>query len=287
MKKTLLLFFAIAFSFSVNAQDKSAYKVFTKEGKPSDFQKILLAAGNAEVVLFGELHNNTMVHWLQLQLTKDLYQSKKELSLSFEMFESDDQIVMNEYLAGWIDEKQMMKEAKMWDNYKTDYKPLVDFAKANQLKVIAANIPRRYASVVYKRGIAALDSLPLEAKKWIAPLPISIDLELPGYKSMITGMGAHGSTGSAENMARSQASKDATMAYFILKNRQGTVLHYNGAFHSQNYEGVVWYLKKADSKLKILTIHVVEQGDLEQLDKENLNAADFIICIPSDMAKSY
>lgn len=287
MKKLCLILFTFLMVQLLSAQDIAAYKIFTKEGKPADYQKMLKVAIDAEVVLFGELHDNSIVHWLQLQLTKDLYQSNKDLSLGFEMFEADDQMVINEYLANWIDEKQLMKEAKVWDNYKTDYKPLLDFAKTNGLPVIAANIPRRYASMVYKKGINHLDSLPQEAKNWIAPLPFEIDLELPGYKDMISGMGGHGSPGSAENMARSQASKDATMAHFILKNRKGKVLHFNGAYHSQNFEGIVWYLKKAQPKLKVFTIHVVEQNDLEKLETENLNTADFIICIPPDMAKSY
>ncbi len=288
MRKIILsIAFLMGLSVNLSAQDKPAYKIFTKEGKSSDYSKMLKSATEAEVILFGELHNNAMVHWLQLQLTKDLYATQKNLSLGFEMFEADDQVAVNEYMKSWIDEKQFMKEAKIWDNYKTDYKPLLDFAKANKLPAIAANIPRRYASMVYKKGMQHLDSLPSEAKAWIAPLPFEVDLTLPGYKSMIDGMSAHGSVEMAENMARSQASKDATMAHFILKNRKGTVLHFNGAYHSQDYEGIVWYLKKAEPKLKILTIHVVEQDNLDKLSEEELNKADFIICIPSDMAKSY
>jgi uncharacterized iron-regulated protein len=88
-------------------------------------------------------------------------------------------------------------------------------------------------------------------------------------------------------MAKSQAVKDATMAYFILKNKKGPFLHFNGSYHSQNYEGISWYLKKGDPNLKIATIHSVEQDSIDKLEEANKNTADFIICIPTDMTKTY
>jgi uncharacterized iron-regulated protein len=267
-------------------QDKPAYKIYTKEGKAVDFAKMIKEVSKADVVLFGELHDNSIDHWLELQVMKDLYAEHNNLAIGMEMFEADDQIVLNEYLNGTIEEKHLLSEAKVWDNYKNDYKPLIEFAKEKKLKAIATNIPRRYANLVFRKGTDALAALPEEAKKWIAPLPVEIDLTLPGYKGMM-GMATHGPTMNAENMAKSQAMKDATMAYFILQNRQDVFLHFNGSYHSQNGEGINWYLRKADPQIKIATIHSVEQGSVEKLDEENRNTADFIICIPKDMNKTY
>jgi uncharacterized iron-regulated protein len=204
-----------------------------------------------------------------------------------EMFEADNQLILDEYVSGLIDEKLLLSEAKVWDNYKNDYKPLVEFAKENKQKVVATNVPRRYANLVYKKGIDQLNALPQEARNSIAPLPITIDLTLPGYKSMIDGMGSHGAPGSAENIARSQAVKDATMAHFTLKSRAFPFLHVNGSYHSQNFEGIVWYLKQADAKLKIITLQVVEQKSIDTVEAENKGLADFIICVPSDITKTY
>jgi uncharacterized iron-regulated protein len=152
---------------------------------------------------------------------------------------------------------------------------------------VASNIPRRYANLVYREGIQALDSLSDTAKQWIAPLPIEVDLSLPGYTEMIEMMGGHGAGKDAENLAKAQAVKDATMAHFIRTHLNGTLLHINGAYHSQNYEGIVWYLKKAHPHLKIATIHTVEQEDVDKLEDEHMNTADFIICIPADMTKTH
>lgn len=285
---TLLVVLLTASTLGISAQDKPAYRLFTKEGKPVEFGAMIRTLAKADVVLFGELHDNAIDHWLELQVARDLFAQRADITIGMEMFEADDQIVLQEYGQGIIEEKHLLKEAKVWDNYKTDYKPLIEFAREKKLPVIATNIPRRYASLVYKKGLEALSALPAESQRYIAPLPIEVDLTLPGYKEMLA-MASHGGpmAGSAENMARSQAAKDATMAHFIIKNRKGLFLHYHGAYHSQNFEGIYWYLKKADPQTRIVTIHSTEQQSLEKLDDENKGKADFIIAIPADMTRTY
>lgn len=285
---TLLIFLLAGLSFQSAAQDKPAYTLFTKDGKVAEYRKMIAELTKADVVLFGELHDNSIDHWLELQVAKDLYAANPKITLGFEMFESDDQLVLNEYLAGTIEERHLLSEAKVWDNYKNDYKPLIEFAKEKNLKAVATNVPRRYANLVYRKGIDALNELPGEARHFIAPLPIVIDLELPGYKNMISSMGGHGAPGSGENIARSQAVKDATMAHLLLQNRgEGIFIHYHGAYHSQNFEGIYWYLKKASPDLKIATIHSVLQDSIDKLEEKNKNTADYIICIPEDMTRTY
>ena len=286
MKRRLTFFFLVATLLSY-AQDKATYKVFAKDGKLSDFTAMMTTSAKADLIFFGELHNNAIAHWLELQVMKDLFEQRGAVTIGMEMFEADNQIILDEYLTGLIDEKLLLSEAKVWDNYKTDYKPLVDFAKENKQRVIATNVPRRYANIVYKKGIDQLNTISPEAKNWIATLPITVDLTLPGYKSMIDQMGGHSAPGTADNMARSQAVKDATMAHFILNNRNFPFLHVNGSYHSQNFEGIVWYIKKADAKIKIITLQVVEQKDIDRLEETNKGLADYIIAVPSDMAKTY
>ncbi len=284
MRLLIVFLFLCATSF---AQDKPAYTLFSGEGKSVDYDKMIKALDKADIILVGELHDNSIDHWLELQILKDVYAKHNDLTIGMEMFEADDQLVLDEYLNGTVEEKHLLSEAKVWDNYKNDYKPLIEFVKVNKLKAVATNVPRRYANLVFRKGIDALNTLPDEAKKYIAPLPITIDLELPGYKSMIASMGGHGPAGSAENMARSQAVKDATMAHFILQNKKSTFIHYHGSYHSQNYEGIYLYLKKANPNLNIVTIHSVEQTAIDKLEDANKKTADFIICIPSDMTKTY
>jgi len=200
---------------------------------------------------------------------------------------------LSEYTQKIITEKQLKDEAKMWNNFTTDYKPLIELARQQGIPMIATNIPRRYASIVSKQGIEALEKLPAEAKAFIAPLPIVVDLTLPAYASMVKMMSGDAPHGSPqmkpEYFAQAQASKDATMAHFILKNWQKgqTFLHFHGTFHSDNFESIVWYLKQARPDLKILTISSVEQPEVKELAKEHLNKGNFILAIPESMTKTY
>ena len=278
---TSLLLFATILSA---AQDKKAYQIFDKNGKKTSYEKLLKAGEKSEVVLFGEYHDNSVVHWLQLEFTKDLAQ-KKDLVLGAEMLEADNQTQVNQYLEGEINQKQMDSSARLWKNYKTDYKPLVDFAKEKKFSFIATNVPRRYALLVFKKDLVALDSLSAQEKSWIAPLPIEFDINLPGYKSMMGMQGGH----AGEKMPKAQAIKDATMAYFINKNRKenSVFIHYNGTYHSDNFEGINWYLRKLDAGIKIVTIATVEQKDITKLEAEHYNKADFILVIDEDVTKTY
>jgi uncharacterized iron-regulated protein len=287
--KTKLTFILMLIIFASFMSDKPAYKIYTAKGEASDYDKMLADVMNADIVLFGEQHNNPISHWLQLELTKDAFKAKKEkLVLGAEMYEADNQLLLNEYLNGKISEKSFKDEAKLWPNDPTDYKPLLDFAKTNHLSFVASNVPRRYAAAVNKKGFETLDSLDVEAKKFLAPLPIKYDPELKCYKDMMQ-MGGMGGSHANANLPKAQALKDATMAYFINKNfsKGNLFIHFNGAYHSDNFLSIGWYLKQINPNFKIVTISCVEQEDVSSLDKESQNLANYIICIPQTMTKTY
>ena len=265
--------------------DKMAYQLFDIKGNVTKYEQLLKSAKEADIILFGELHDNPIGHWLQLELTKDLFETKKSnLVLGAEMFEADDQIAINEYLQAKISDRTLKDEVKLWNNYETDYKPLLNFAKVNHLIFVAANIPRRYANLVYNKGIEKLDSIDADAKKWIAPLPMKYDANLKCYKDIFESAGGHG----GQNLPKSQAIKDATMAHFILKNwsKGKTFIHYNGSYHSNFHQGIEWYLKQENPGLKIFTIGSTEQLAVDTLSKESIGLADFILCTPETMTKT-
>ena len=291
MKKTrsLSLLLLIALPMIAFTQDKMAYQIFDAKGKTSSWKELLKDCQKSDVVFFGEEHNNPIAHWLELELLKDLFKEKgSDLIAGAEMFERDDQLLLDEYLSGAIKTKNFEEEAKLWKNYATDYKPLVEFAKANKLPFIGTNIPRRYASVVSSKGLEALDSLGAEAKKYIAPLPIEVDLTLPGYKGMMEMMEGHGGPVS-ENFPKAQAAKDATMAWSVSQHwKKGKIfLHFNGSYHSDNKEGILWYLDKYEPKAKVITLTFVSQESIDTLLEEYLGKADYIIVAPEAMTKTY
>lgn len=284
MKKIFTIVCSLFVISTLQAQQKSPYTLFDAKGRKVSYAKMIRLLKEKDIVLFGEYHNNAIAHWLQLSVTKDL-QTKRSLILGAEMFEADNQTALNQYLAGQLSAKGLDSNARLWKNYPTDYAPLVNFAKANQLPFIATNIPRKYAALVNKGGFGKLDSLSSEEKKWMAPLPFPYDANLPGYVNMMKMMGVH----ATENMPKAQASKDATMAHFILANHQESALflHFNGAYHSDNYDGIYWYLKQQKPALKIGTISTVSQANIKSLLAENLGKADFIICVDTDMTNTY
>jgi len=288
MKLSIVLFI-LALSLQSFSQDKPAYKVFTGEGKKADYKDLLKEAMKTDVVFFGELHDNPIAHWLELEITMDLFTVKnKNLILATEMFETDNQLLIDEYFSETIKESSFESEVRLWKNYGTDYKPLLNFAKINGLKFVASNIPRRYASVVASGGFEALQKLSPEALKFIAPLPIEYDPELACYKEMLSMAG--GPVGHAsENLPKAQAIKDATMAKSISDNWHNgqMVIHYNGSYHSDRHMGIIWYLNRYNPSIKVVTIATVIQDDIDKMDEENLGSADFVIVIPSGMTRTY
>ncbi|MFO7843001.1 MAG: ChaN family lipoprotein [Bacteroidales bacterium] len=281
------IWFAIILLFSVShisAQHKPAYQIYTAEGKKVNYDKMISTFQNADIILFGELHNNPIVHWLQYEVSFDLLKDN-QLTFGAEMFEADNQRALTLYLEDSIDFTGLDSLARLWPNYKTDYAPLVHLAKKNNQPFIATNIPRRYANIVFKKGFEALDSLSAKEKSWIAPLPIEYDPELPGYKNMLQMMRGH----DGENLPKAQAIKDATMAYFIAQNYnpENTFIHFHGTYHSDNYEGILWYLKRLMPEVKYITVSTVMQSEINQLEKDNKGKADFIICVDKDMTTTY
>lgn len=283
--KILAFLLIVSLSFSSIGQDLSPYSIFNSDGKKVKAKKMLKSLLKSDVVFYGELHNNSIAHWLELKLLQELDQ-QTDVSIGAEMFESDNQKALNAYLSDKINQSQLDSMARLWPNYNTDYKPLVDYAKLNNLPFIATNIPRKYASKVYREGgFEALNNLDALEKNWIAPSPIAFDIELSQYKNMLTMMGDHGSV----DMVKAQAIKDATMAHFIHLNLKENQLfyHLNGSYHSDFHQGILWYLKRLNPNLNLKTITTVEQEQLNSMHKDHLNKADFIIVVDSEMTKTY
>lgn len=286
MKNIILLALQVVLlSGAYYAQDK-AYVIYNSKGKKVSYKKMKQMTSDMDYILFGEYHDNPISHWLQLELTKDVFAMRSSnLKLSFEQIEQDQQMLLNDYMIGKFDYKTFKDTMRLWPNHKTDYQPLIDFAKGNNLFCLAANIPRKYASLLYKKGRAALDTLTDLEKSYMAPLDFKVDTSLSQYQIFLSGE-MHGG---GMNMLLAQAIKDVTMAHFMMLNHQknDVVLHFVGAFHSDFYQGIMWYLQQQEPESKIMTITTVSQADIRKLDPENKGRADFIICVDEDMTSTH
>jgi len=284
----MILVVVVFSSTSIFAQ-KEAYKLYNERGRETRYERLLNDCKRADVILFGEEHNNPISHWMQLELSTDLYNLIGDnLVMGAEMFEADGQLILDEYFAGLISQSKFEDEMRLWTNYKTDYKPLIEFAKEHGVRFVATNIPRRYASLVFNLGLDSLTSLSDLAKEYMMPLPLEYDTTLNAYSSLLENnpMGMHGNP---FRFRDAQVVKDATMAYFILKNlgRGETFLHFNGSYHSDDFESINYFLKRSVTELNIVTITTVTQEDIGELEQQYENKANYIIAVPESMTKTY
>jgi len=285
----LLLFGLSLFAafYVSEAQEVTAYNIYNSKGKQISFEKSIKLMHDADVVLFGELHNNPICHWLQLEVVQALNADRKMI-LGAEMFETDDQVVVDEYLADQIKLDHLKKEAKVWPNFETDYLPLIEAAIEYSVPFIATNVPRRYASYVAKNGPEALAQLSDEAKSFLPPLPLKVPENDTGYAEMAEMMGGHRHGMDMSNMVAAQAIKDYTMAWNIHQNlhEDAVFLHFHGTFHSHLYSGIYTYLKQMDPELNIVVIHSLEQDNCH-IEESDTKQADIIISVNTDMTKTY
>jgi len=233
------------------------YKIFnTKTQKTASLDDIVRDMSNADVLFFGEEHNDSTGHQLEYILLKKMakrYPGKTVLSM--EMFETDCQTVLNEYLAGFIRDKNFETDARVWPNY-DDYRQLIELAKENKLPVIAANAPARYANMVNRLGLSSLQQLDATGKSYLPPLPIDTATG-PYLKKFDQIMGGHSAMPGMQ-MYQAQNLWDATMGWSIAKliktHPEYKVLQINGGFHSEEKLGVVTQLLHYDSKVRIINI---------------------------------
>ncbi len=260
----------------VYSQDSSNYIIYAKE-RTISFEKMAKQLAKKEVVLFGELHDDSIAHVLELELSSYFYnQFPNSFALGAEMFETHQSSYLQKYLASG-NLNALTDSTKLWSNFASDYFPTLQFAQVNQIPYYATNIPRKYASLVFKKGINALDSLTVKERALICPLPFPFDSTLSQYKECIQmGIDMHAS---GMNFALAQAIKDATMAWNITNalRTNEKLLHFNGSFHSNYYQGIYWYIKQYRPKTKIATIAIIKKSEFNH--KRDCYIADFVIVV--------
>lgn len=270
---------------------ESNYKIIdSKTNKEIELKLMVEELGKYDVIFFGEFHDNKILHELEFSLLKMFFQSHNNLIISLEMFERDVQSVLDNYLSGEITEEEFLANSRPWPNYTSDYRSLIEFAKDHNLEVIASNIPRKYSALISKQGSIALDSLTVEAKKFVAKRHLVYDDEykLRFMKTMQQNMAHMPNNPMAgkmnfELLYAAQCIKDDTMAESILKYQRipprRKVIHYNGDFHSRKHLGTAQKLKINEPMLRIAVISPLLCSDEFSWDQEDLKEGDFLILL--------
>ncbi|MXV15935.1 ChaN family lipoprotein [Hufsiella ginkgonis] len=292
MKRMLFLFtMLMPFTGFSQANMEAHYRVYdAAQKKVITIDELVKNVKNADVVFFGEEHNDSIGHYLENRIFEKLYDNYGEkMALSMEMFENDVQIVVDEYLKGLIREKNFIKDARAWSNYK-DYRTMIEFAKSKHLPVIAANAPARYTNMVTRGGLPALNGLGKAAKAYLAPLPIDTATGAY-YEKFVTTMGGHSAMGGMK-IYQSQNLWDATMASSILrylkKNKDAKVFQVNGRFHSDQKFGAAAQLARYAPKLEIVNISSFSDKGFPNPSWDELaSLGDFIIITDPGVKRSY
>ena len=283
--------FVLVTSTCLHAQETSSdYKIYdVKKQKSISIDDIVADMEQADVLFFGEDHNDSLGHYLEALLFRKLH-SKYPLktALSLEMFHNDVQPELDEYLAGVISEKNFIKESRAWGNYK-DYRPLIEYAKQNRLKVIAANAATRYSNAVTQGGLKVLENFPKTSFNFLPPLPIDT-AQGRYYEKFTETLGGH-SMGSMK-IYQTQNLWDATMSWsinkFLKTNRGFKVFQLNGRFHSDEKLGTLAKLQQLNPKLKILNISSFSDESFINPNWEKFkNLGDYIIITDPTAKRSY
>lgn len=275
---SLMCSFILADSFTKQDYCMDDYKIYQAgNSKPVNIQKMAKKLAKYDVIFFGEWHDDVLLHELEAELLP-LLSKNNEMAVSLEMFERDVQDILNKYLEDEISEASFLENSRPWPNYKSDYRPLVEYAKENKQDVLAANVPRRYAALINKQGVEALYTIPEEEKQFVAKELKTLDNQ---YKkqfmnTMMENMGhrnAMNMKGMLDNIYAAQCLKDDTMAEsiheYLQKNPKKQVIHYNGSFHSESHLGTANKLKLLNPKLKIAVISPIAFKTDEVLDYDD------------------
>jgi uncharacterized iron-regulated protein len=289
-----IIFLVTTFPSLIFAQQgiENHFKIYdTRLKQLATIDQVAAACKDANVLFFGEEHNDSAGHYLETAIFTALYNAYGDkLALSMEMFETDCQLVLNEYLAGYINEDRLIKDARAWANYK-DYRPTVEFAKRHQLSIVAANAPRRYVNMVSRKGMRSLDSLPKTSKQYLPPLPY--DTATGRYREKFLEVMSNGSPGSSNpRIYYSQNLWDAGMSYSIYrywkKHKDQKIFHMVGNFHCDEKLGTLAQLQNRKKNLKILNISCFSDSSFSKPDWEKFaNRGDFIIMTDPDLKKTF
>ena len=232
-----------------------------------------------DVVFFGEFHDQGEIHQAESDLLKAMHKLQGDkLALSMEMFEADNQPRLDSFLAGSLSEDDFLAASRPWPNYRTDYAPLVNFAKENKMPVVAANVPRFLAAHVAKNN-ASTEGIAEQYLQW---LPKHTYAHEGAYKEKF-----YAQMNSPEAPMKmppqrlaavyaAQCLKDDKMAESIAAfadaHQNMQILHINGCFHSDAHLGTTQKLEALRPNLKVAVI-----TPLERKQKGAQPAGDFVV----------
>lgn len=230
------------------------------------FPALIDALAQNRLVFVGEVHDRYDHHLNQLALLQALHQRNPNMAIGVEWFQQSFQAVINDYLAGKISEAEMLKRSEYYDRWRYDYRllrPIMEYAKANHLPVIALNAPLELTRKVSAGGLESLS--PGER----AQLPTQITPPDSSYRERLQKIFAEHSKDEKEfdNFMLVQRIWDETMANNIVRYLQAHPQHhmvvFSGSGHISYHSGIPRDVKRRMPDIKLATVTSSDPQDVE------------------------
>lgn len=276
---------------SVAAAGYPPHRVYeTSKNRLGDLEGMLARLATFDAVFLGEQHDDPRTHQLELAVLEGIARRRSgRIVLALEMFERDVQPALDAYLAGTLGEEEFLAAARPWPNYASDYRPLIEFARTRGWPVVAGNVPRRLASTVSRRGLAALDSLDAGERAFAAQEhQCPRDAYWERFRATMGDLSGHGPPRPPEELEASvwrmyeaQCVKDEAMGEAVAAAlaAPGTlVIHVNGSFHSDHRQGALARVKRRLSRARVAVVSFVPVEDLDRVElKPRRRLADYVV----------
>lgn len=254
----------------------------------STWSQAIQKMANADVVLMGEVHGHELGNAIQQEMFEDILTANPRTVLAMEFYERDEQVALDDYLAGITDREGFEIAADRNEgNNPWAHARMVDASKEAGRPVIAANAPRRYVRLARTGGFERLRELNDHQQALVEiPAQTPQGAYRDRFMDAMGGMASHGGEEMIEGFLRSQSTWDATMAQSIIDGfEDGTpVVLVVGYFHAQfpfepgSSELVDQLRKRTDRQLNIVTCITLPSRH-EQIQDEDRNIADFVVYV--------
>ncbi|MCP4993823.1 MAG: PDZ domain-containing protein [Gammaproteobacteria bacterium] len=130
-------------------------------GNDDDLADIIPKLATKRVLYVGETHDRYEHHLNQLEIIKRLYQKSPEMAIGMEFFQQPFQSVLDDYIAGRIDDRELLKRSEWFDRWRYDYRlyqPIFQFARERGIPMIALNLSKEIIGRISEVGIEGLDA---------------------------------------------------------------------------------------------------------------------------------
>ena len=241
------------------------------------------AIAEADVVVLGEEHDDSVAHRFQLAVVSQVLATWPGSAVALEMLERDQQAEVNDYLAGTLTGSEFLEAVtggpESTRSFAEFYLPIVDAAGSEEAPVIAANAPRQYVRMARTEGWDGLAARP-ESGQGLYVLPKRLDQGdyRRRIEELMRSYGKEPTREAVDEVLRAQQIWDSTMADSTLQALHDAekVVLLVGRFHGDFAGGTVEEIRRRSTLVRVLYVTIINE-DARRLRPEDLGRAEFVV----------